>query len=198
MVTRAQAATQGITLTRASQTVFFSERGEERFDNVTMFDLRLSKAFRFGTASITPQIDFFNLGNADTATGNNAVVGTQLPVPGRDPVAAHHPRRRHGGVLAGTRDQGTGTRDYPERRRPGRLRRAFRLYDGCRACPGPCSPVPVPYTSLVEKNRLPPRRRAVGVGDHDAGVAAAGQSAKRAAGPSTVSTVAPPETRRIR
>ena len=82
VVTRAQAAAQGITLARASQTVFFNERGDERFDNVTMVDLRLSKAFRFGSnRHITPQIDIFNLGNADTATGNNAVVGTSYLFP---------------------------------------------------------------------------------------------------------------------
>lgn len=50
-------------------------RGDERFDNVTMVDLRLSKAFRFGSRSITPQVDVFNIGNADTGVGNNAVVG---------------------------------------------------------------------------------------------------------------------------
>ena len=81
VVTQAQAAAQGITLSRATQTVFFTPRGEERFDSVTMVDLRLSKAIRFGSRSITPQVDIFNLGNADTATGNNAVVGTSYLFP---------------------------------------------------------------------------------------------------------------------
>ena len=61
--------------------MFFTPRGEERFDSVTMVDLRLSKAIRFGSRSITPQVDIFNLGNADTATGNNAVVGTSYLFP---------------------------------------------------------------------------------------------------------------------
>lgn len=74
-VTRAIAAAQGITLTRASQTVQLSERGDERFPNVMMFDLRLSKAFRFGSRSLSPQIDFFNVGNADTIVNHSVAVG---------------------------------------------------------------------------------------------------------------------------
>ena len=65
-VTRAMAAAAGVALTRASQTVHLSERGDERFDNVTMVDLRLSRKFRFGTRGITPTVDFFNIGNAAT------------------------------------------------------------------------------------------------------------------------------------
>ena len=83
VVTRAQAAAVGVNLARAQQAVFMAERGDERFDNVTMLDLRVSKAFRFfGTRSITPQVDVFNLGNADTAVANNAVVSTSYLFPG--------------------------------------------------------------------------------------------------------------------
>jgi hypothetical protein len=74
-LTRALAATQGITLTRASQTIRLSERGEERYGNVTMFDIRLSKAIRFGSRSFTPQVDFFNIGNASTAVARTVAVG---------------------------------------------------------------------------------------------------------------------------
>jgi hypothetical protein len=74
-VTRALAAAQGIALARASQTVFLSERGTERYPTVTMFDIRLSRPFRFGSRSITPQVDFFNLGNADTTVTHNIGVG---------------------------------------------------------------------------------------------------------------------------
>lgn len=74
-VTRAVAATQGITLTRASQTIQLSERGDERFDNVMMFDIRLSRAFRFGSRSFSPQVDFFNIGNADTVVSHSTAVG---------------------------------------------------------------------------------------------------------------------------
>ncbi len=74
-LSRAVAATQGIALTRASQTIQLSERGNERFGNVTMFDIRLSRAFRFGSRSFQPTIDIFNIGNADTATSRTTAVG---------------------------------------------------------------------------------------------------------------------------
>ena len=74
-LTRAVAAQQGITLTRASQTILLSERGEERYPNVTMFDLRFSRRFRFGSRSITPQVDLFNIGNADTTVAHTVAVG---------------------------------------------------------------------------------------------------------------------------
>lgn len=74
-LSRAAAATQGITLTRASQTIQLSERGDERYDNVMMFDIRLSRTFRFGSRSFQPQVDFFNIGNADTAVGVTTAVG---------------------------------------------------------------------------------------------------------------------------
>ena len=80
-VTRAQAAAVGVAMTRATQNVFLSNRGEERLDAVTMLDLRLSKNFRFGTRSISPQVDFFNITNADTATGVNGVVGSSYLFP---------------------------------------------------------------------------------------------------------------------
>ena len=80
-VSRALAATQGIALTRASQTVQLSERGDERYGNVTMFDIRLSRAFRFGGRSFTPQVDFFNLGNADTVVAHNVAVGGAYLLP---------------------------------------------------------------------------------------------------------------------
>ena len=80
-LTRAVAATQGITLTRATQTIQLSERGDERYGNVTMFDLRLSRQFRFGSRSFTPQVDFFNLGNADTVVAHAVAVGGNYLLP---------------------------------------------------------------------------------------------------------------------
>jgi hypothetical protein len=80
-LTRAAAATQGIALTRASQTIQLSERGDERYGNVTMFDLRLSRQFRFGSRSITPQVDFFNIGNADTVVAHAVAVGPNYLLP---------------------------------------------------------------------------------------------------------------------
>jgi hypothetical protein len=80
-LTRAVAATQGINLTRASQTVLLSERGDERYGNVTMFDIRLSRQFRFGSRSLTPQVDFFNISNADTVVAHAVAVGPNYLLP---------------------------------------------------------------------------------------------------------------------
>jgi hypothetical protein len=74
-VTRALAATAGVALTRASQTVFLSERGDERFPGVKELDLRVSRAIRFGTRKITPEINFFNIFNADPIVSLNTGVG---------------------------------------------------------------------------------------------------------------------------
>ena len=46
-VTRAAATAAGVALTRASQTVFLSDRGDERLKAVNLVDLRISRAFRF-------------------------------------------------------------------------------------------------------------------------------------------------------
>jgi hypothetical protein len=80
-ITRAAAAAQGITLTRATQTVPLAQRGTERFEAVTMVDLRLSRPFRFGARRITPQLDIFNIGNADTIVSNNPAVSTMYLAP---------------------------------------------------------------------------------------------------------------------
>lgn len=74
-LTRALAAAQGIALIRASQTVTLSKRGDERYENVTMVDLRLSRRFRFGSRSFQPEISFFNVSNADTATSHTTGIG---------------------------------------------------------------------------------------------------------------------------
>jgi len=80
-LTRAAAALQGITLTRASQAIQLSQRGDERYENVMMFDLRLSRHFRFGSRSFQPQIDFFNIGNADTVVAHAVAVGPNYLLP---------------------------------------------------------------------------------------------------------------------
>jgi outer membrane receptor protein involved in Fe transport len=74
-VTRALAAQAGVALTRASQSVFLSQRGDERYNDVTMVDLRLSRKFRFGARGITPVADFFNIGNSATVVNHNVNVG---------------------------------------------------------------------------------------------------------------------------
>jgi hypothetical protein len=80
-VTRAAAAAAGVALTRANQTIFLSQRGDERLAAVTLIDLRISRSFRFGSRRIEPTFDIFNLGNASTVTSLNAGVGTTYRVP---------------------------------------------------------------------------------------------------------------------
>ncbi|MCC7125493.1 MAG: TonB-dependent receptor [Acidobacteria bacterium] len=74
-LSRAVAATQNVTLTRATQTLTLSDRGDERFEKVVMADVRLSRQFRFGSRSFTPQVDFFNITNAGTTVALNTQVG---------------------------------------------------------------------------------------------------------------------------
>jgi hypothetical protein len=73
-VTRTSVA-PAVSLTRASQTVPLSRRGDERLPNVTLLDLRFSRSFRLGTRSITPQIDIFNIANSSTVVAQNAALG---------------------------------------------------------------------------------------------------------------------------
>jgi len=80
-VSRALAATQGIALTRASQTVLLSNRGDERYPTVTSVDLRLSRAFKFGARRISPSIDFFNIGNAAQVVNLTNTVGAKYLAP---------------------------------------------------------------------------------------------------------------------
>jgi len=81
-VTRAAAAAAGVALTRANQTIFLSQRGDERLPAVTLIDLRISRSFRFGNGRrIEPTFDIFNLGNASTITSLNAGVGTTYLIP---------------------------------------------------------------------------------------------------------------------
>jgi hypothetical protein len=75
-LTRANAATQGITLTRANQTIQLAERGDERYPNVVMADIRLSRRFRFaGNRSFQPEISIFNITNADTVVAHTVAIG---------------------------------------------------------------------------------------------------------------------------
>jgi hypothetical protein len=75
-VSRATAQAQtGVRLTRASQAIDLSRRGDERLPNVTMADIRVSRVFRFGNRRIVPQLDIFNIGNADTVVSLNGSVG---------------------------------------------------------------------------------------------------------------------------
>jgi hypothetical protein len=69
-------------LTRGSQAAFLSARGDERSPAVSMIDLRLSKAFKFGGGrQIVPQIDMFNITNASTVATLNSSVGSRYTAP---------------------------------------------------------------------------------------------------------------------
>jgi hypothetical protein len=69
-------------LVLASQTVYLSDRGDERLPTVTMVDLRLSRPFRFaGNRSIVPQVEVFNVGNSSAIVGLNSAVGGTYLVP---------------------------------------------------------------------------------------------------------------------
>jgi hypothetical protein len=47
-----------------------------------MVDLRLSKTFRFaGNRRFSPQIDFFNIGNASTVVNQTAAIGSSYLTP---------------------------------------------------------------------------------------------------------------------
>src|SRR5262249_9367438 len=75
-LSRATAATAGVNLTRSSQLVLLSDRGDERYDTVTLVDLRVSRAFRFGPRRITPQFDIYNLTNQYTVQSTTVGVGS--------------------------------------------------------------------------------------------------------------------------
>jgi hypothetical protein len=78
------AVTRGLvpTLTRSSQTVLLTARGDERLPTVTLVDLRLSRAFKFaGNRQFVPQVDLYNLGNADTIVNLNGAVGGSYLTP---------------------------------------------------------------------------------------------------------------------
>ena len=74
-VTRAIALAHGVRLTPTSISVPLSQRGDERLPSVTMADIRLSRTFRFGNRQIVPQLDIFNITNADTVVSLNSTLG---------------------------------------------------------------------------------------------------------------------------
>jgi outer membrane receptor protein involved in Fe transport len=79
-VTRASVA-PAVTLTRATQVIPLSERGDERLPTVTMVDLRISRPIKFGQRQIVPQLDLFNIGNAGTIVRYNVAVGSTYLTP---------------------------------------------------------------------------------------------------------------------
>jgi hypothetical protein len=80
-VTRAAAQAAGVALTRASQVVILSDRGDERLKSVNLVDLRISRAFRFASRRIEPQVDIFNLTNSNVADSINGGIGSNYLIP---------------------------------------------------------------------------------------------------------------------
>jgi Carboxypeptidase regulatory-like domain/TonB dependent receptor-like, beta-barrel len=80
-ITRALAAAQGVTLTRASQTVVLSDRGDERYETVTSLDLRLARPFRFNGRKFQPSLDIFNLSNSNVIVSRTVAVGSSYLSP---------------------------------------------------------------------------------------------------------------------
>jgi hypothetical protein len=71
------------TLTRSAQTIRLNRRGDERLPRVTLVDLRLSRSFNLpGDRRIEPQVDLFNVTNADTIVNMVNAVGPRLGYPG--------------------------------------------------------------------------------------------------------------------
>jgi hypothetical protein len=70
------------TLVRTTQTVFLSSRGDERYPDPKLLDIRVSRSFNFGGGRrIVPQIDIFNVGNSNAVTSLNTGVGNTYLVP---------------------------------------------------------------------------------------------------------------------
>ena len=77
-----------VPLTRGSQTVFLSARGDERLPAVKTADIRFQRSFRFGqNRKIVPQLDWFNINNGampvaiTSAVGGSYLAPTQILAP---------------------------------------------------------------------------------------------------------------------
>lgn len=69
-------------LTRSSQTVYLTRRGDERLPSVRLLDLRFSRSFRLRTrVTFEPLFDIFNLTNSDAIVGVTNAVGQRLGFP---------------------------------------------------------------------------------------------------------------------
>jgi hypothetical protein len=76
-LSHAAAAAAGINLTRSTQTILLSNRGDERYPSVTLIDLRFSRAWTFlGGRRIQPQLDIYNLTNQYTVQSTTVGVGS--------------------------------------------------------------------------------------------------------------------------
>ncbi len=69
-------------LTRANQSILLSESGQERYPDVTLVDLRVSRPFSLGGGvKLEPLLEVFNLGNASTIVTLINTVGSRYLTP---------------------------------------------------------------------------------------------------------------------
>jgi hypothetical protein len=68
-------------LTQVTQNVQVAERGEYRYPWVNLLDVRVSRTFRFGNATVEPMMDLFNAFNSNAVTNAVQTVGTSLGRP---------------------------------------------------------------------------------------------------------------------
>jgi hypothetical protein len=74
----------GLPPTQVSETIRLLQRGEDRVENVTKFvDLRLAKRLRWGTTSIEPTLDLFNVLNANHVLLQTEQIGSAWGRPTR-------------------------------------------------------------------------------------------------------------------
>lgn len=74
----------GLTASQASETVRLAPRGEDRTEDVTRFiDLRVARRFAIGAATIEPNLDLFNLLNANHVLLQNEQIGSTWGRPTR-------------------------------------------------------------------------------------------------------------------
>ena len=66
------------TLTRSSQIVRLELNYENRYERVTLLDLRVGRPFRFGTMRFEPFIDGYNLTNANSVLSEITTIGSTL------------------------------------------------------------------------------------------------------------------------
>jgi hypothetical protein len=68
-------------LNQGTVSILSEPRGQTRLDNVTLWDVRVSKVFRFGTQELEAAVDVFNLLNQAAATVINTNVGSLFGQP---------------------------------------------------------------------------------------------------------------------
>jgi hypothetical protein len=73
--TTVSVGTDSATLTQVTQVVTVEPQGTERLPSVTLIDMSFRKAFRFGSRSLEPSLDIFNIGNINTVTSRSTQLG---------------------------------------------------------------------------------------------------------------------------